>query len=350
MIILGVDAHKRTHTFVVVDEGGRKLAERTVSATEEGHVEALAWARRWDDRRFAVEDCRPVTRRLEADLLAAGETVVRVPTKLMAGARRSGRTPGKSDPIDALAVARAAIREPDLPIAHLDCATRELRLLVDHREDLVAERTRLQSRLRWHVHALFPGLEIAPASLGRHRHIAALEARLVDATGTVAEIARELLKRCRELTLRANELERQIGRLVRVLAPTLLGLPGCGGLSAAKIVGEVAGVLRFRSKATFARWNATAPIPVWSGNADRHRLNRGGNRQVNAALHRIAITQQRGVGSGRDYVQRRLRAGNTKTEALRVLRRRISDEVFRRLSVDEQRRATTTPNAIPLAA
>ncbi len=204
MIILGVDAHKRTHTFVVVDEGGRKLAERTVSATEEGHVEALAWARRWDDRRFAVEDCRPVTRRLEADLLAAGETVVRVPTKLMAGARRSGRTPGKSDPIDALAVARAAIREPDLPIAHLDGATRELRLLVDHREDLVAERTRIQSRLRWHVHELFPGLEIAPASLGRHRHIAALEARLVDATGTVAEIARELLKRCRELTLRAK--------------------------------------------------------------------------------------------------------------------------------------------------
>src|SRR5919199_2996827 len=255
MIILGVDAHKRTHTFVVVDEVGRKLAERTVAATEEGHVEALTWARGWEDRRFALEDCRHVTRRLEAHLLAAGEIVVRIPTKLMAGTRRSGRAPGKSDPIDALAVARAAVREPDLPRAHLDGATRELRLLVDHREDLVAERTRIQSRLRWHVHEVFPGLEIAPASLGRHCHIAALEARLADVAGIVAEIARELLGRCRELTLRANELERQILRSVRDLAPTLLALPGCGGLSAAKIVGEVAGVLRFRSKAAFARWN-----------------------------------------------------------------------------------------------
>ena len=347
MIILGVDAHKRTHTLVVVDDVGRKLAERTVAATEEGHIEALAWARRWDNRCFALEDCRPVTRRLEADLLAAGEHVVRVPTKLMAGTRRSGRAPGKSDPIDALAVARAALREPDLPIAHLDGATRELRLLVDHREDLVAERTRIQSRLRWHLHELFPGLEIAPAGLRLHHHIAALQARLADVAGTVAEIARELLRRCRELTLRANELERRILRLVRELAPTL---PGCGGLSAAKIVGEVAGIARFRSKAAFARWNGTAPIPVWSGNDNRHRLNRGGNRQVNAALHRIAITQQRGLGSGRDYVERRLLAGDTKTEAFRVLRRRISDEVFRRLVLDERRRATPTPNAIPLAA
>ena len=350
MVILGVDAHKRTHTFVVVDEVGRKLAERTVAATEEGHIEALAWARRWDTRRFALEDCRPVTRRLEADLLAAGESVVRVPTKLMAGTRRSGRAPGKSDPIDALAVARAALREPDLPSAHLDDATRELRLLVDHREDLVAERTRIQSRLRWHLHELFPGLEIAPASLRLHHRIAALEGRLADVAGTVAEITRELLRRCRELTVRANELERHILRLVRELAPTLLALPGCGGLSAAKIVGEVAGAVRFRSKAAFARWNGTAPIPVWSGNDDRHRLNRGGNRQVNAALHRIAITQQRGLGPGRDYVERRLRAGDTKTEAFRVLRRRLSDEVFRRLVIDERRRATSTPDAIPLAA
>src|SRR5919202_1835463 len=350
MVILGVDAHKRTHTLVVVDDVGRKLAERTVAATEEGHLEALTWARRWDGRRFALEDCRPVTRRLEADLLAAGESVVRVPTKLMAGTRRSGRTPGKSDPIDALAVARAALREPDLPVAHLDGATRELRLLVDHREDLVAERTRIQSRLRWHLHELFPSLEIAPASLRLHHRIAALEARLVEATGTVAEIARELLGRCRELTLRANELERHILRLVRDLAPTLLALPGCGALSAAKIVGEVAGAARFRSKAAFARWNGTAPIPVWSGHDGRHRLNRGGKRQVNAALHRIAITQQRGVGSGRDYVERRLRAGDTKTEALRVLRRRISDEVCRRLVADERRRARTIPNAIPIAA
>jgi len=336
MVIVGVDAHKRTHTLVAVDEVGRKVADKTVAATPEGHLEALEWAARWPERMFALEDCRHVTRRLESDLLAAGEAVVRVPTRLMAGERRAGRERGKSDPIDALAVARAALREPNLPVAQLDGEARELRLLVDHREDLVRERTRIQSRLRWHLHELFPGLEIAPKSLRRQHVLDDLAGRLADVEGTVALIARELVVRTRELTIRANELEREITKLVRRLAPTLLALAGCGALSAAKIVGETAGAGRFRSKATFARWNGTAPIPVWSGSPDRQRLNRGGNRQVNAALHRIAITQWRGVGPcGRAYVERRIAAGNSKTEAFRLLRRRLSDEVFRRLLADE---------------
>ena len=116
-----------------------------------------------------------------------------------------------------------------------------------------------------------------------------------------------------------------------------IALAGCGELSAAKIVGEVAGAGRFRSKAAFARWNGTAPIPVWSANDTRQRLTRGGNRQVNAALHRIAITQWRGLGPGQAYVQHRMHGGDSKTEALRLLRRRISDEVFRRLLIDEGR-------------
>jgi transposase len=335
MVIVGVDAHMRSHTLVAVDEVGRKLAERTVSTTQDGHLEAVAWAARWPDRHFALEDCRHVTRRLEADLLAAGESVVRVPTKLTVNERRGGRERGKSDPIDALAVARAALREPDLPIARLDGPSRELRLLIDHREDLVAERTRMLSRLRWHLHELFPGLAIAPKAF-RHQHVvASVEARLAGVPGTVAGIARELLLRSRELYARTSELERQIRQLIRQLAPTLLELPGCGVLTAAKLVGEVAGVVRFRSKAAFARWNGTAPIPVWSGNSTRHRLSRSGNRQVNAALHRIAITQWRGLGLGQAYMQRRMAAGDTKTEALRLLRRRISDEVYRRLLADQ---------------
>jgi transposase len=334
VVILGVDAHKRTHTLVAVDDVGRKLAERTVAATPDGHLEALQWATQWCDRRFAVEDCRHVARRLEADLLAAGEVVVRVPPQLMAGSRRSGRERGKSDPIDALAVARVALREPDLPTARLDGPVREVRLLVDHREDLVAERTRMQNRLRWHLHELFPGLEIRPRSLRRQYVLDRLECQLDGLSGTVATIARELIVRTRELNLRVSDLEREISQLVRQLAPTLLQLAGCGALSAAKLLGEVAGVARFRSKANFARWNGTAPIPVWSGNDARFRLNRGGNRQANAALHRIAITQWRSVGPGRAYVDRRMATGDTKTEALRLLRRRISDEVFRRLVID----------------
>lgn len=335
-VVIGVDAHKRTHTLVAVDDAGRKLAEKTVAATPDGHLDAVAWATRWPDRLFALEDCRHLTRRLEADLLRAGEAAVRVPPHLMAVVRQSGRERGKSDPIDAHAVARAALREPGLPVVQLDGEARELRLLVDHREDLVHERTRLQSRLRWHLHELFPGLEIPSRSLRRQHVLDELEDRLDGVTGTVAGIARELLVRCRELTRRANELEAEIARLVRRLAPSLLALPGCGVLSAAKIVGETAGVSRFRSKAAFARWNGTAPIPVWSGNSPRHRLSRGGNRQINAALHRIAVTQLRGVGeNGRAYVEGRIAGGATKTEALRLLRRRLSDEVFRRLRVDE---------------
>lgn len=156
MVVVGVDAHKRAHTLVAVDELGRKLAEKAVAATPDGHIDAVEWSARWEERKFALEDCRHVTRRLESDLLAAGEAVVRVPTRLMAGERRGGRERGKSDPIDALAVARAALREPNLPVAQLDGPNRELRLLVDHREDLVTERTRIQSRLRWHLHELFP--------------------------------------------------------------------------------------------------------------------------------------------------------------------------------------------------
>ena len=351
MVVVGVDADKRTHTLVAIDAAGRKLAEKTVAATPDGHLEAVVWAEQWPEHVFALEDCRHLTRRFERDLLVAGEAAVRVPTRLMAGARDGGREQGKSDPIDALAVARAALREPELPVVRLDGEARELRLLVDHRDDLVKERTQVQSRLRWHLHELFPGLEIAPKALRRYHVMSDVEERLKGVPGTVARIARELLVRCRELTVRANELEREITVLVRVLAPSLLSLPGCGVLSAAKIVGESAGARRFRSRAAFARWNGTAPVPAWSGNPNRHRLTRGGNRQINAALHRIAVTQLRGVGViGREYVERRMSKGDTKTEALRLLRRRLSDEVFRRLLDDEAAQLDGSSNDFLVAA
>jgi transposase len=348
MIVIGIDSHKRTHTAVAVDGTGRKLAEKTLPATGAGHLELVRWAARFSERRFALEDCRHLSRRLSSDLLRAGEAVVPVPPKLMAGARRSSREPGKSDPIDALAVARAALRE-DLPTATLDGPDREVRLLVDHREDLVAERTRIENRLRWHLHELDPGSEPPTRSLDRAVVLAALERDLAAAPGIVGRIARELVSRIRELTAAINDLEREIGRLVADLAPSLLELVGCGPLTAAKLVGETAGVGRFRSRAAFARHNGTAPLPVWSGNTERHRLSRTGNRQLNVALHRIAITQLQREGPGRMYVDRRRSMGDTKTEAIRALRRRISDEVFRRMRDDEAARAAS-PSGLAVAA
>src|SRR5215207_7275606 len=170
MVTFGVDAHKRTHTVVAVDGRGTPLGQITVGTTSKDHLGLLRWAARFGaERRWAVEDCRHLSRRLERDLLSAGERIVRVPPKLMAHARDSARTYGKSDPIDALAVARAAQREPDLPLARLDGPDRELRLLVDHRESLVAERTRLICRLRWHLHELDPAWEPKARSLDAQR-------------------------------------------------------------------------------------------------------------------------------------------------------------------------------------
>lgn len=349
MITIGGDSHKRTHTFVAVDEVGRKVAETTVAATTDGHLEALLWASRWPERQWALEDCRHLTRRLESDLLRAGESVLRVPPRLMAGERRGAREVGKSDPIDAMSVARAALREADLPVARLDGEARQVKLLVDHRDDLVAERTRMQSRLRWHLHELMPDHVVARSALKRTVVLDDLDQRLDAIPGPVAKIAVELVARIRELTRRANELEREITVLVRVLAPSLLELPGCGVLSSAKIVAETAGVDRFRSNAAYARWNGTAPIPVWTG-SERFRLSRGGNRQVNAAVHRIAITQWRGVGPGRNYILGRIGRGDTKTSAIRALRRRLSDEVFRRLRVDHDRYVSQTDRHPAIAA
>jgi transposase len=331
MVTLGVDSHKRTHTLVVVDANGAEIASRTVRTTTDGHLDALRWARTWEQRRWALENCRPLCRRLEADLLRGGETVLLVPGKLMARVRMSGRERGKSDPIDALAVARAALREANLPVARLEGPSRDVKLLLDHREDLVGERTRFLNRLRWHLHELEPGLEIGERSLIRYCVMDRVALLLGRHTGLVAEIASEELVRIRELTLKVNSLERRLEMLVRRLAPSLVQLYGCGVLCAAKVLAETADVSRFGSRGAFAMNNGTAPIPVWSGNTVRHRLNRGGNRQLNSALHIIAVIQSRDRGLGRDYFEKRRAAGNTKREAFRALRRRISDEVYRRL-------------------
>jgi len=173
MITLGIDAHKRSHTVVAVDELGRQLGTKTTNATTTAdHLAIIRWADQFGaDRIWAVEDCRHLSRRLESDMLAAGERIVRVPPKLMAGARDSARTYGKSNPIGALAVARAALREPDLPMAHLDQESREIRLLVDHREDLVAERTRCINRVRWHFHEIDPSREPKARGLTAYKNL-----------------------------------------------------------------------------------------------------------------------------------------------------------------------------------
>ena len=341
MVVVGADVHKRTHTFVAVNEGGRKLAEKTVTAITAGHAEAVMWAREQFgvDVIWAIEDCRHLSARLERDLFALGQKVVRVPPKLMAQTRASARTRGKSDPIDALAVARGFLRELDLPVASHDEVSRELKLLVDRREDLVAQRTATINRLLWRVHELDPEYAPKPRSLDLAKHRGLLGDWLNTQSGIVAELARDELADITRVTEAINALAKRIGERVRQVAPVLLALPGCGELTAAKLVGEAAGVTRFKSEAAFARHAGVAPVPVWSGNTrGRVRMTRSGNRQLNAALHRIAVTQIRLDGLGQTYYKRRLAKGDSTPEALRCLKRRLARVVFGRLHSDHQNR------------
>ena len=335
MVVVGADVHKRTHTFVAVNDVGRELGRKTAKATRDGHVEAMMWAREQfgNDLVWGIEDCRNMSARLERDLLGGGQKVVRVPTKLMKGVRDSARSRGKSDPIDALAVARAVLREPDLPMARHDEVSRELKLLVDRRETLVAQRTAMINSLRWRIHELDP--EYVPGALERPKHQQALWAFVDTHRGLVAELAGEELLDIIELTDKINTLAKRIGARVRQVAPRLLELKGCAELTAAKLVGETAGIARFHSEAAFARHAGVAPIPVWSGDTEgRVRLSRCGNRQLNSALYRIAITQIRCPGPGQTYYCRKLTEGKTKREALRCLKRHIARDVVQRLRHD----------------
>ena len=327
MIVVGVDVHKASLTAVAVDEVGRPIAEQTVG--DGGAL--LAWAGTLPvERLWALEDCRQLTRRLERELLEAGERLVRVPPKLMAPQRRASRERGKSDPIDALAVARAALREPRLDHPRPgEQRLRQLKLLVDHRDDLVDERRRAQQRLRWHLQDLDPQLAVPAGALDRTVWLDRLGRRLARAEQTVqVRIARELVGRCRSLTRTILELERELQQRTSETAPALLALPGCGALSAAKLLGEIGPIERFQTDAQLARHAGVAPLEASSGTHRRHRLDRGGNRQLNCALHRIAITQARVHPPARAYLARKQAEGKSRREALRCLKRQLARTVY----------------------
>ena len=298
MMVLGADTHKGSHSIAAVAATtGELLGDKTVAVGEKGFMALLDWARGLDEERvWALEDCRHVSGSLERFLLVSGERVVRVATKLMADARRGARSRGKSDVIDALAVARAALREgiDSLPSAQLAGVELEIRLLVDHRERLVRQRVALNNDLLWHLHDLWPELKLPAAALFSKTWSTQDRRRLARAEQTArVRIARDELRRLRELTAAADALEAEIADLVAQVAPQLLAEPGFGPLTAAKLIGEIAGAGRFSTDAKLARAAGVAPIPASSGKTNRHRLDRGGNRQLNSALYRIALTRAR---------------------------------------------------------
>jgi transposase len=328
MIVIGVDVHKYSLTAVAVDELGRTVAEHSGAA---GGDDVVGWAQSLDEALlWAVEDCRHVTRGLERTLLGAGERLVRVPPRLTAPQRRRGRVRGKSDRIDALAVARAALQEPALDGPRPgEAVLHELKLLVDHRDDLVAERRRCQQRLRWHLHELDPALAVPVGALDRALWLDRLTRQLGRRhQSTQMRIARDLVARCKTLTRSITELDRELHARTLALAPRLLELAGCGPLSAAKLLCEIGPIDRFASDAQLARHAGVAPLDASSGKHQHHRLDRGGNRQLNCALHRIAITQGRVHPPARAYLERKQNEGKTRREAIRCLKRQLARTVY----------------------
>jgi transposase len=340
MMVIGVDTHKSTHAMAgVAAATGLLLGERQIAASEDGHRQALRWAREIaPERVWAIEDCRHVSRRLEQALIMAGERVVRVPPKMMGASRRSEREPGKSDQIDARAVARAVVKDgvERFPAAFLDERALEIRLLADHRSDLLTERTRQINRLRWHLVDLCPELEasIPPRQLHSATMLDRIARRLRrEERSARARVALELVASIRTISRQADVLQRELHSLIMSYRPALLAEQGLGVLTAATLIGRTAGAERFPTDAHFARQAGVAPVPVSSGRKDRYRLDRGGDRQLNRALHVIAVTRARIDPRTRAYLERKRAEGKSKREALRCLKRHLARQVHHLLSM-----------------
>ena len=353
MIVIGADTHKGSHALAAVDEGtGRVRGGREIKADDAGHLAAVRWARGLDeDRVWAIEDCRHVSRRFEQALLAAGERVVRVAPHRMGASRQSEREPGKSDQIDALAIARAVVKDgiDQFPVAYLDEQAMEIRLLLDHRNDLVADRTQTVNRLRWHLLQLCPELErsLGRGAFNQARVLARVDRRLRQLPVCArVRVAREHVARIRQLNRQAEQLKDELLALVTVHRPQLLQQTGCGPLTAAILIGRTAGAQRFPSDASFAKQSGTAPLPCSSGKNTQHRLNRGGDRQLNHALHIIALSRASHDPATKQYLARKQAEGKTSKGAIRCLKRTLAREFHKLLALPAQP-AHHDPSPVP---
>jgi transposase len=334
-VVIGVDPHKASNTLVVIDATERVLTQRRFSNDRAGYRELKVFARGYRDRIWAVEGARGVGAGLAQRLVAEDETVLNVPAKLSARVRALGGGSGrKTDSADAFAVAVAGLRARELRPVRPDDVVEILGMLTGRRHELTHERISTVNRLHEVLCQLIPG--------GAKRNLTGPKARTLLSTvrpraavgKARKQLAHDYVDELERLDAKLKDLKKQIAELVDEQRTTLIEVVGIGKLGAGKILAEVIDVRRFPSKAHFASYTGTAPLDVSSGDNDRHRLNRGGNRRLNHVLHVAAITQARMPGPGRDYYLRKRAAGKTHLEALRCLKRRLSDVVYRCLVHD----------------
>lgn len=330
MTAVGIDTHKRTLAACAVDAVGAVLGEQTFENEPAGFVALAAWV---DvvapGSPIGIEGSSTYGAAAARHLVALGHDAREVPPQLTKRERRRSRRAGKDDPGDARAIARVTLRESDLPPVRLEDATTELGLLVEAREDVVHAQTQARNRLHAQLVVLLPGYPRTAARLVRPAQLALIQRELRPLTGIRAELARTLLAEVRRLGRRADELEGLIRE--RVAGQPLLDLPGAGPLTTARLIAEAGDLERFASTDAFAMLAGVAPIPASSGEVQRMRLNRGGNRQLNRALYTIALSQSLHHAPAKAYIARKRAEGKSRAEALRCLKRRLVRPVFRLL-------------------
>jgi transposase len=336
-VTIGVDPHKASHTAAALDEHGRLLDQQRISATLDGYQQLRQWAGRWPRRCWAVEGAHGVGRALAQRLVGDGERVVDVPAKLAARVRVLSVGHGrKSDPDDAISVAIAARNAPWLRQVGVEDQAVVLHLLTKRREDLVAARTQTINRLHRLLVDLVPG--------GARRNLTANRAAALLASVTPAappavtrwQLATELVADVRHLEQRIAAVEKRIKAAVAKSNTRLVQLVGVGPVLAARFLGEVGDIGRFPSKHHFAAHTGTAPLEASSGQVVRHRLSRAGDRKLNHALYVMAMVQVRRPNAGQAYYRRKRAEGKSPKEALRCLKRRLSDAVYRCLLADRR--------------
>ena len=338
MVLIGIDPHKGSHTAVAIDRDETKLAEVRLRSSKQQCVRLLDWAAVFPQRRWAIESAGGLGYLLAQQLVAAGEDVVDVPPMLSSRVRVLGSGKAqKNDPNDALSTAIAALRGRRLRHVELDDHVAIIRMMANRHHNVVALHTQAVCRLHAMLANLSPGGlsgELTPARATR------LLAGVRRSNGVIAERkqqAIDLLADVVRLHQGLVEIKARMKVAVEASKTSVTDVYGVGPVGASIIIGHTGDIARFASRDHFASYNATAPIEASSGPTKRHRLNQRGNRQLNHALHIAAITQIRNDTPGRVYYQRKIDEGKSKKEAVRALKRKISDAVYRQLVIDADR-------------
>jgi len=335
-VMIGVDPHKGSHTAVVISPAEEPLGELRVRASAGQAGKLIGWAAAWPERTWAVEGAAGLGRLLAQQLVAAGERVLDVQPKLASRVRllQAGDT-NKNDPNDALSVAVAALRSTVCREVIADDYRVVLKVRAERHRDLARTRNQVACRLHSVLCDLVPG--------GHQKEISAAHAARILAQATPsgavalarAELAAEFLADLRHLDGQLRDTRKKLAAAVRASGTTLTQVFGVGPVIAGTVIGDVGDVARFPGRDHFASYNGTAPVEVSSGNRKIHRLSLRGNRRINHAIHMAAITQLRHKHSeGRAYYDKKVAEGKTHKEALRSLKRKVSDAIFARLQAD----------------